>query len=217
MNSVKVLRPIRCSSPDRVPLLSILIATTTERESQFKDLIMLFLLQIDSQFEEKVEIIAMQDNKEISIGRKRQLLLEQAKGKFIVFFDDDDFPYSFYVKTIVSVIQNNPDIDCIGLVIDMTTDLQNHQTCFHSLQNKEWRDGFKVQDKYDYYRNVTHFNPVRRDLALQVGFPDLRFGEDKDYSDRISLLCKKEYMIDMPLWHYKFSTNQKHNEKYGIK
>ena len=212
MNEVKVLRPIK-TSRGKEPLLSILIATTEERVASFQELITLFLLQEN----EDVEIIGIRDNKEISVGKKRQLLLEESKGKFIVFFDDDDKPYSNYIYEITKAIRNNPNIDCIGLIIDMTTNGLNKQTCFHSLENKEWINGIKGIDKYDYYRNVTHFNPVRRDLALSVGFSDMRFGEDKEYSDKLSKLCKKEYLIEFPLWLYNFTTKQPHNEKYGIK
>ena len=64
---------------------------------------------------------------------------------------------------------------------------------------------------------MTHFNPVRRDLALSVGFPDIRFGEDKEYSDEVSKLCMNEYLIEQPLWHYRYSSKLDFKTKYGVK
>lgn len=200
------------------PLLSILIATVDERKDKFNSLMEEFIIQKTKlyPFSDLVEIHYLSDNKEMSIGAKRNKLLKMATGRFIVFFDDDDMPYSYYIYNIVKSIILNPDIDCIGMIIEMTTDGDNYKKCFHSLQNKEWRDG-KEGEQYNYYRNITHFNPVRRDLAIQVGFPDMRFGEDKEYSDKISRLCAVEHLIPVPMFHYQYTTGQSHNEKYGIK
>jgi glycosyltransferase involved in cell wall biosynthesis len=161
----------------------------------------------------KVEIISECDNKQISIGLKRQKLLERATGEFICFLDDDDMPYDNYLRNIVSVIENNPGIDCIGIAIDMTTNGKNEQRCCHSLKYRKWKNNV---DGWDYVRNITHFNPVRRDLALKVGFQDLRFGEDKLYSDAVTKLCKKEVYITEPVFHYRYSNKQSHQKKYGF-
>lgn len=160
---------------------------------------------------EQVELIALSDNKEISIGAKRQKLLELAKGDFIVFFDDDDMPYPNYVQMILDAI--TPGVDCIGMNVIMTTNGINTQRCCHSLRYKNWANNI---DGWDYVRNITHFNPVLRSIALRVGFKDLRFGEDKLYSDGVSKLLTKEAYIDKPLFHYRYVI-QNHNEKYGIK
>lgn len=158
-----------------------------------------------------VELVFMEDNKEISIGRKRQMLLEKAEGDYIVYFDSDDYPKNNYVKAIMKGLEVEPD--CIGFRIAMTTNGVNPQTCCHSLRYPEWSDR---KDGFDYVRNVTHFNPVKRSLALQVGFKDIRFGEDKVYSDQVTKLCKHEVFIDEFLFDYRYSNKMEHNQKYGI-
>ena len=163
----------------------------------------------------EVEVLTEVDNKEISIGLKRQKLLEKAKGKFIVFFDDDDMPYYHYVRNILCAIKTHTDIDCIGVKIDMTTNGGNPQKCSHCLQNKVWRNG-EVGEDFDYYRNITHFNPVLREKALLAGFKDLRFGEDIDYCNRLNPLLSKEHILENPIFHYKYTNSQEHNKKYGI-
>lgn len=156
-----------------------------------------------------VQLAFIEDNKEISIGAKRNALLEKATGNYIVFFDSDDMPRPGYVKEIMTALASEPD--CIGFKIAMTTDGKDPKTCIHSLRNRVWE--FKNDE---YLRNVTHFNPVKRSLAVQVGFPDLRFGEDKVYSDVVSKICKHEVFIDKFLFDYRYSTAVAHDLKYGF-
>lgn len=189
--------------------LSILIATTLDRREMFSTLHAEFFRQ---SFGKSVEILYDEDNKEVSVGVKRQRLLEKSKGEYIVFFDSDDSPCPTYVDDILYALCSG-DYDCVGFLIHMTTNGQRPQTCCHSLKYKRWANGV---DGYDYVRGVTHFNPVKRSLALQVGFKDMRFGEDREYSERLTPLCKTERFINKKLFHYRY-TKQDHNERYGIK
>lgn len=199
------------------PVLSILIATTVDRREMFEKLFAEFLKQIEPikvRDEHMVEIRYLEDNKELSIGAKRQKLLEIAKGEWIVFFDSDDWPAPNYVQLIYEAITTNKGIDCVGMNVAMTTNGENPQRCCHRLLYKEWADNI---DGWDFVRNITHFNPVKKTIALQVGFPDLRFGEDKWYSDRVTALCTKEAYIEQALFHYRYTNHMNSKEKYGIK
>jgi len=190
--------------------LSILIATVTERKHEFKLLWDKFS-QLAAPYQGQVEVLSLCDDKVITIGHKRNDLLSMAKGDYIVFFDDDDWPYDCYIEEIMQALSHNPD--CVGMLIHMTTNGENPQTCCHSFKYKKWMD--KV-DGYDYVRSVTHFNPVKRKLALQVRFPDIRYGEDHFYSKRITPICRNEYFINKKLFHYRYSNQETHNKKYGI-
>lgn len=193
--------------------LSILICTTIDRKEMFSTLYAEMFRQSNGK---PVEILYLEDNKEISVGAKRQKLLEMAKGEYIVYFDSDDFPSPSYVDDILEALspefgQEAPD--CVGFMIHMTTNGARPQTCCHSLKYKRWANNV---DHFDYVRGVTHFNPVKREIALKVGFEDMRFGEDKIYSDKITPLCKTEKFIPKKLFHYRY-TKTDHNERYGIK
>ncbi len=187
--------------------LSILIATTEDRRGLFNKVHAELLRQSENL---PVQILFKEDRKEISIGKKRQLLLEESEGEYIVYFDSDDWPRPYYVKEIITALESEPD--CIGMKIQMFTNGRNPELCLHSLRHTKWekRDGV-------YLRNVTHFNPVRRDLALQAGFPDQRFGEDFIYSNIVSTLCKEEIFIDKIMFNYNYDNSMPHNLKYGIK
>lgn len=188
---------------------SILICTTVDRREMFSKLYAELQRQSSGL---EVEVLYEEDNKQISVGAKRQKLLERARGKYICYFDSDDWPFSYYVRMIVDALETDPD--CVGMLVHMTTNGIKPQVCCHSLKYKVWAERV---DGYDYVRNVTHFNCVRRDLALMVGFPDLRYAEDKWYSDRVTRLCKTEVFINKKLFHYRYSSKVPHKIKYGIK
>jgi len=188
--------------------LSVLIATTVDRREMFGRLMEEFAMQAT----DEVQILFEEDDKKMSIGRKRQLLLERAEGDYILYFDSDDFPYPNYLSEILTALDSGPD--CVGFLIHMTTNGRHPQVCCHSLKYKVWE---KNRHGYDYVRGVTHFNPVKRELALKIGFSDLRFGEDKIYSDRITRICRREVFINKKLFHYRYTNGVPHAVKYGIK
>lgn len=192
----------------------ILIATIHERFDMFDSLFLELNRQIDELgFGKEVEVLFDADDKQKSIGKKRQDLLEKSTAKYINYFDDDDYPYPYYIKDIYEALQK--ECDCVGFTISMTTNGENPQVCCHSIRYPQWDNN---KDGYDYVRNCTHFNIVKRELAIQVGFnQDMRFGEDKDYSDRLTPLCKYEIFIDKPIFYYRYSNKIEHSKKYGIK
>lgn len=195
--------------------LAILIATVEERKKQFEKLLE---CSFNREKYPDVLLISLCDNKELSIGNKRQRLLLAAKKEnceWIVFFDDDDLPSENYIQLILDTINSNPDIDCIGINGTMTTNGANPQTWCHVL-GETWREG-KPNEKFTYYRPIIHFNPVKLELALKAGFKDMRYGEDRDYSDRLNPLLKKMAYIEQPLFHYNYSNKIEHKKKYGIK
>jgi hypothetical protein len=157
-----------------------------------------------------VEVLVACDNKEISIGKKRQNLLEQATGNYCAFIDDDDFVAPDYVDKILSALETKPD--CVGFKIHCTTNGGNPQSAITSIRYPKWVDNV---DGYAHCRSVYHKSPVRRELALQVGFPDLRYSEDRVYSIGIMKLVKTEVFIDSVLYFYRFRT-EPFAKKYGF-
>lgn len=191
-------------------ILSILIATIVERKHSFDELI----AEIDHQifkygFENDIEVCFISDNKELSIGEKRQMLLQMSKGEYIVYIDDDDMINDNYIIDIMQALEQKPD--CVGMKILYTYDGENPRTCIHSIKYTHWHD-----DGVTYFRGCTHFNPVKKSLAIKVGFKPIRYAEDRPYSDALTLLCKNEIFIDKYLFQYRYSSKVPHNKKYGI-
>jgi len=156
--------------------LSILIPTTEERAKSFNALI--HSLKEQDADPDKVEIIVnATPKKEMSIGDKRQALLEKAKGEYVVMIDSDEIIMNDYIERILTAIGNNKP-DCIALTIPYILNGFWVGMCYHSMKYKHWH---QVGDKY--YRGVTPNNPVRRELALKAGFGSERYGEDFAYTN----------------------------------
>jgi glycosyltransferase involved in cell wall biosynthesis len=190
-------------------ILSILIATIKERVDAFN----LLKDHVEKQIgnNKKVELICWSDNKEMSIGKKRQLLLEAAKGEYVVFIDDDDWVSDDYVKSILLALESNPD--CVGFDILCTVNGQDKQLA-RASKKYMWNDNV---DGFRYVRHTYHKTPVRRSIALKAGFEDVRYGEDYPYSMRLRPFLKTEVLIEKILYFYQYTTGQTHKERYGIR
>lgn len=189
--------------------LSLLVASLKKRTEQLRHLLAALNDQIngDAALLRGVEIIVRRDEGAMPIGLKRQELLKQAIGSHIAFIDDDDAVAPDYVARVVKLITADPEVGCIGINGEMTTDGGNPRRFTHSLQYDGWYEREGV-----YYRTPNHLNPVRRDFALAAGFGDERHGEDKAYSDRVTGILRaakaRESMIDPVMYHYRFSSKK---------
>lgn len=186
---------------DIFPLrLSVLIATMPNRRESYKRLLESMGYMIKSY--PNVEIIT-DDSMDYNIGVKRNKLLQKAKGDYIVFCDDDDLVSFNYIDYIFRAIKDNPD--CIAINGIITTNGQNERKWFISKEYGKWYTG----PDGTYYRTPNHISPVKRELALQAGFPEISFGEDAEYSRRLLPLLNSEAVISEPLYHYDFWQNKK--------
>ena len=161
--------------------LSILVPTMPTRVDYLKRLKRSFKGQLTPD----VELIVFEGDVGQSIGSKRNKLLEMAKGDYIAFVDDDDIVSHHYISRVLKAIESNPDV--VGIHLLHYEDYGLRGLTYHSLRFKEWSDEPNPQypQLRNYYRNPNHINPVRRELAIQVKFPEINMGEDKDYSMRI--------------------------------
>lgn len=189
------------------PLLSILLPTVVTRAGRFAKLYAHILAQARGK---PVEVIVACDNKEISIGKKRQNLLEQATGEYVVYIDDDDWVADDYVERILAALSTKPD--CVGFLIHCTSNGKNPVLARASLRYNKWGEN---EDGYAHTRSPYQKTPVRRSIALKVGFPDLRYAEDREFSKGLLKHLKLEVFIDEVLYHYRYEY-EPFAKKYGI-
>lgn len=181
--------------------LSILICTMPHRAEMFCALYNKLKYQILCSEQPMQVQLLWDDDTKLTTGKKRNNLLNQASGDFIVFVDDDDDVDNNYVDEILKVIIENPNIDCIGINGLITFDGNRSKPWSISIQHGHWHETDEM-----YLRTPNHISPVRRSIALQAKFPDISYGEDMEYSKRILPMCKIEACIDKPLYHYKYVT-----------
>lgn len=177
--------------------LSILIATMPHRQKMFSDLRYALETQVLLyKYENNVEII-YDASMNYNIGTKRNKLLELAKGDYIVFADDDDSVSGNYINEIMNATRSG--CDCIGISGTITFNGTNRRQWHISKKYKRWHELNSI-----YYRTPNHISPVRRELALQAGFPEIAFGEDYEYSRRLFPLLKTEVVIPGDLYEYRY-------------
>lgn len=137
-----------------------------------------------------------------SIGSKRQRMIEQAKGQYVVFIDADDEVSEHYLEEITTAIKQKPD--AIGFKGWMTTNGVKRQDFWISKTLPY------VSTKEYHFRHTNHLCPVKRSIALAIGYKDMSFGEDYRYAVELkaSGLIRTEVFIDSYLYHYKYITKK---------
>jgi glycosyltransferase involved in cell wall biosynthesis len=177
-------------------MLSILICHLKSRERQLRELLQV----LDLRKTDEVEILVETDAGGKSVGAKRNALLDRATGNFVAFVDDDDMVSDAYIPKILAAISSKPDIDCVGIVGKMVGGRWDGWTFRHSVTVQNW---CKDKHRHIFFRPPNHLNPVLRQFALLTRFPLSNFGEDRDYSDRIKVMLRKEVFIEDVLYYYK--------------
>lgn len=174
---------------------TILVATMPGREATLKRL-------VDSVHEKMARICSDIryefrlgfDNKESTIGVKRQKLLQEAEGKYVAFIDDDDEITDAYIEDLVTTIRRNCHVMRLrGQIAQFTFT--------HSVDNKLDQP---MANNEAFLRPPNHLNPMMTDVAKLVSFKDASYGEDLEWTIRMAQLgfLTKEYQSDPSRIHY---------------
>lgn len=199
-----------------IMLLSILIPTTIDRREQFIKLKSELKRQIvEGGFVDSVEIKSCEDNKEISVGQKRNMLYAAANGKYSVQWDSDDWIHPDGIKIILQAAKEGKD--CITYKEHCTMDGEAKFSNF-SLQYTDWNgEGNNIlSDGFHFQRTPFFKTPILTSICQQVGVADMRYGEDHDFARKIKSLLKTETHIDEFIYLYQHASTE-FNERYGIK
>ncbi len=195
-----------------MPILSILIPTTPDREFTFNCLLLKLLKQVNdlrNNHPSLGEVEIRYDNSKryldggLSIGGKRQRLLDAATGDYIAFIDSDDDVAPNYIETLVRACLEGSDIvtfkaiiknDYYFALIDMSlTNYENEEVNPHGTKK----------------RTPWHICPLKREIAITQRFNDINHNEDWEYMQRVLLEVKTETHLDILLTQYN------HSEKYS--
>lgn len=180
-------------------LLSILICGLEERKEQYDRL----YKSLKKQLVDGVEIDFFVDSRENSIGHKRNMLLQSAKGKYVCFIDDDDRISANYVSLILEGLKK--DVDCCSLTGEITFNGENPKKFIHSI---EYHDYFEENEVY--FRPPNHLNAIRKSIAEQFHFPEVNHGEDTNWAMHISNsnMLKSEHKITDTIYFYDYLTDK---------
>ena len=184
-------------------LLSILIPSIPSRfESHLLPLWKELQRQCsESMYGSRVEILTLTDNKQRSIGAKRQALLNLAQGKYIAFLDDDDVPSPNYIDRAVS-------IQMMGLINVIT--FNQHVSINGEMYPLTFKLGHEVNEepnKEGFTRPPWHVCFWRRDIVQHCTFPNINYGEDWAWAEQANKCAKTSYHIDEFMMTYVYDDN----------
>lgn len=154
----------------------------------------------------EVEIIVCTDNKAMTVGAKRNLLISLANGDYTVFIDDDDMVSVNYVSAIIEAWKYNSDVIVFravrydGGVFDREV-----------IYGKEYRRDSQTR-KY-YFRLPNHLMPVKRSISSQVKFPEISFGEDSAWAKDLLRSLNTQTTIPHILYEYWFDKKTTETQK----
>jgi hypothetical protein len=175
--------------------VTFLIPTIAGRENSLQRLqtsIREKMARLASQLRYKINLAF--DNREISVGTKREHLLQGAEGKYSVFIDDDDEITDAYVEDLVETISGSFPVMRLRGRIDP-------YTFTHSLENK--LDAPMARGEV-FLRPPNHLNPMMTDIAKLIHFKDAVRGEDLDWTIRLAKtgFLTHEYRSEDSRIHY---------------
>lgn len=185
--------------------LTILIPTLNEPFSirKLKRLKEVLLPQIEKYPEVTYSI--NDAGRSMTIGEKRNAMIQNSSSEYFVFIDCDDMVTPDYLDEIMKGLESNPDVVtfCGWITSNMA-------------QRKNWTiklgSGYTEQNGH-YYRWPNHLSVMRRSLVEHVRFPSIRSQEDYQWSKMIHdrKLLKTEHHIPKQLYHYDWISPEKRN------
>ena len=142
----------------------------------------------------RVEYCVNFDRREKSIGRKREELLQGAKGKYMSFIDDDDQITDDYVEDLRATIAGGFHV--------MRLRGQIQQYTFTHSTEISLTSPMAIGSVF--VRPPNHLNPMLADVAKLLHFGDAVRGEDLDWTIRLAKrgFLETEYRSDPSRIHY---------------
>jgi|SRR5882757_1200024 len=180
-----------------VPKWTILIATLGQRRTKFEHLMMELLPQVDK-VNGLVTVHAFWNNGERPLSYVRQDLLESAESEYVSFVDDDDGIPDYFVSKVLPLLDG---VDYIGWMMQCYASSVKLNPTEHSLKHNRW-----WSDSVGYYRDLSHLNPIKREIALLVNYKNTSPPEDASWVEQMRGKVNTEHFIDDIMYYY-YSTS----------
>jgi len=161
-----------------------------------------------------VEILTLIDNKLMSIGEKRQALLNAARGRWVGFLDDDDMVSDDYIESLTKAMLEKP--------ADVIT-FDQHCT----VNGEEFKVNFELGNPHEPFipgsktliikRPPYHMCFWHSKIAKNIQFRSSSYGEDFDWISRMLPYVTSETHLNKVLHYYRYSDSTSESIQYARK
>lgn len=177
-------------------LWSVLVATLSSRQEKFLGLLDVLLPQAEA--DGRVEVVALQNDGERSLAEYRQVLLEDARGDYVSYADDDDTVEADFVPAVTAAMEGWPDFIAFWHAY-YVSGMREPRPVVTGIGHDGWHDTAGAM-----IRGVTHINPVRSVIARHADFRRPSEGqEDWSYVSQVGPLLRTQAEIPRVLYHYR--------------
>lgn len=180
------------------PTWTILVPTLGQRTHLFDRLMTVLLPQLDNHAG-RVRVVGWFSHGHPSIGVIRDALVQTAPGEYVSFIDDDDLVPGYYVDEIVKAIAGRPHH--VGFKLEYRENGDRRTIIDHSLVHGRWGENARGT-----FRDVTHLDPIRTELARRARFAVVMAGraEDRPWVQQVRRHLRTEAYVDRVMYHYLF-------------
>lgn len=191
--------------------LSILICSTHTRHKTFgvaiQDQVWSQYEALPKEYQDRIEILMLTDNKQMMLGQKRNVMVDMAQGRYVQFVDDDDRIESTMFREVLDA--TTFDCDVITFLVSVSLNGEGPKICRYSRDYEQDHN-----TDVGYQRLPNHICAVKRELASKVSFPNLLYGEDSSYSKLLKPLLQTEHAIPKVLYHYDFNSESTETQQH---
>lgn len=157
-----------------------------------------------------VEILWFTDNRKRRLGKKREVMIQAAQGRYLCHLDDDDWVADNFVKLVLDQIAaGEPDVITYKQIVEIVPGGSLDPGSFivtpgleHENQVVSYKDGKWA----DITRKPWHWCTWKTELACQAACQDGNIDEDWHWIQQLLPLVKTEAHIPEVLHHYRWDS-----------
>lgn len=176
--------------------LSVLICTLKSRQDKLNRI----LTQLNQQIKGRsVQILWLGDNKSMTVGEKRNMLLIMASGRRVCFIDDDDYVADIYLDEIFKLIPQDPEV--------ITFDVMRYIDGKEDKPQRFSKDYSRIRLAPDmsFYKMPPNHLCVWKRGVIKEEFPKKSLSEDHVWAENMLKHYTNQVNIDKVLYYYDYS------------